>query len=155
MIELLYKASVYELDALFGGVIEAIEERGLIDASAIAFTSDHGEILYRDNALFQWGHGYQQAPEVIGVPFLLRAPGLPAGRFDHVTRSTDVYPTLAGLAGVAAPVWRARMGVPLGCGVPASEGRDLVSVAAHRRVRRGRRMSLLCGGGPRGRSATL
>jgi arylsulfatase A-like enzyme len=103
VIELLYKAGVYELDALFGGVVEAIESRGLSDESAIAFTSDHGEILYRDNAFFHWTHGYQQAPEVIGVPMLLRAPGLPPRRFEHVTRSIDVYPTLAGLAGVPAP----------------------------------------------------
>jgi arylsulfatase A-like enzyme len=103
VIELLYRAGVYELDTLFGGVVAEIESRGLLDQSAIAFTSDHGEILYRDNAFFHWTHGYQQAPEVIGVPFLLRAPGLAPGRFEHVTRSIDVYPTLAGLAGVSAP----------------------------------------------------
>ncbi len=106
VVELLYKVGVYRLDQLFGGVIEAITERGLLDQSLIAFTSDHGEILVRDNAPFRWTHGMQLAPEVLNVAFILRGPkfGVPRGRYQGVTRSIDVFPTLASLSGLKPPV---------------------------------------------------
>ena len=102
-IELLYKLGVVRLDRLFGSVLHAIETRGLLDETLIAFTSDHGEILYRDHAFFFWTHGYQQAPEVIGVPLLLHIPGVEPRSYDAVTRSIDVFPTLLGLSGLPYP----------------------------------------------------
>ncbi len=105
VVELLYKAGVYHLDQLFGGVIAAIEQRGLLDQSLVTFTSDHGEILVRDNAPFRWTHGMQLAPEVLNVAFILRGPevGVPRGRYKGVTRSIDVFPTLASLSGLEPP----------------------------------------------------
>jgi arylsulfatase A-like enzyme len=101
--ELLYKAGIFELDEMFGAVVERIERAGLLDEAVIAFTADHGEVLFRRNATFQWSHSLQLAPEVIQVPFILqgRGAGLGRGRHEGVTRSVDVLPTLAGLAGVA------------------------------------------------------
>ena len=98
-----YKATVHELDRLFGRTMEALDTSGWSDRALVAFTADHGEMLYRDNALFYWGHGLQLVPEVLNVPWLLRVPDLPAGRYSGVTRSIDVFPTLAGLAGVDIP----------------------------------------------------
>jgi hypothetical protein len=98
--ELLYRANVHRLDGLFGDVVAAVDASGLRDASAIAFTADHGEVLHREGAIFHWNHGFALAPEVLGVPWLLVAPGLPPGEFAGVSRSIDVFPTLAGLAGV-------------------------------------------------------
>ena len=100
VVELLYASDVSHLDGLFGSVLHAIEQRGLLEESAIVFTADHGEVLYRENALYKWSHGFQLAPEVLGVPLMVRAPGVEPGRVDFVTRSIDVFPTLAGLAGV-------------------------------------------------------
>jgi arylsulfatase A-like enzyme len=100
VVELLYVSNVARLDELFGSVVRAVDERGLADESLIAFTADHGEVLYRDNALFPWSHDFQLAPEVLRVPLLLRGAGVVPGRVPFVTRSIDVYPTLAGLAGV-------------------------------------------------------
>lgn len=98
VLELIYKTSVHELDRLFGEFVDAIRAAELLDESLIAFTADHGEILYRENALFKWTHGGQLAPEVLNVPWIVRAPGVPPGRYAAVTRSIDVFPTLAGLA---------------------------------------------------------
>lgn len=100
-IELLYRANVSHLDGLFGGLIDRIESSGLMDESLIAFTADHGELLYRDNALFPWTHGGQLTPEVLDVPFVLYGPGVGVrpGVYEEVTRSIDVFPTLVGLSG--------------------------------------------------------
>jgi arylsulfatase A-like enzyme len=101
--ELLYKSNVYFLDQLFGSLLAAIEEYGLLDESLIVFTADHGELMYRQNAPFHWTHGFMLAPEDIIVPLIMRGPGVPSGRYDAVTRSIDVFPTLAGLAGLRLP----------------------------------------------------
>lgn len=98
-----YKADVHYLDRLFAGVVRAVDDRGLADDALIVFTADHGEIHYRENAHFRWTHGFQLAPEVLTVPLALRGPGVPPGRYEAVTRSIDVLPTLAGLSGLDLP----------------------------------------------------
>jgi arylsulfatase A-like enzyme len=96
----LYEADVFLLDRLFGAVVDEIDRRGLQEESLIAFTSDHGEIHYRENAEFRWTHGFQLAPEVLNVALMLRGvgTGIQPGRYEAVTRSIDVFPTLAGLS---------------------------------------------------------
>lgn len=105
VLELLYKANIHRLDALFGAVFDQIATAGLLDEAVIAFTADHGELLYRDNALFKWTHGWELAPEVLAAPWILRTPLIPSERraYAGVSRSIDVFPTLAGLAGVPLP----------------------------------------------------
>ena len=105
VLELYYKASIYNLDKMFGKLIERIRARGLYDDCLIAFTADHGEVLWRENALYKWTHGLQLAPEVLNVPFLLRSPShdVDPQRYDGVTRSIDVYPTIAGMCGIEIP----------------------------------------------------
>ncbi|MCP3860851.1 MAG: hypothetical protein GY704_14460, partial [Phycisphaeraceae bacterium] len=51
---------------------------------------------------FQWTHGQQLVPEYLDVPLIIRSPrhDFAAPRYDAVTRSIDLYPTLAGLCGV-------------------------------------------------------
>jgi arylsulfatase A-like enzyme len=102
VIELLYKASIYHLDQEFGKIIDEIDKRGLLASSVIAFTSDHGETLYREGASYYWGHGYQMSPDAINVPLIIRGPGRTATGlvYEGVTRSIDVFPTLAGLSGL-------------------------------------------------------
>lgn len=102
-IELLYRANVAHLDQLFGALVGEIQAAGLWDESVVAMTADHGETLFREGTHFKWTHGHQLAPEVLGVPLMIRAPGVAAGDWETVTRSIDVFPTLAGLAGVPLP----------------------------------------------------
>ena len=96
----IYASNLRTVDELFGGMVEAIDERGLGPESVIVFTADHGEVLYRDNAEFVWSHGFQLAPEVLRVPLLIRGPGIEPGRVASVTRSIDLVPTLGGLLDV-------------------------------------------------------
>ena len=96
-LEFHYKACVHHLDRLFGELVGDVEAHDLMDDSLIAFTADHGEVVYRDNALFLT-HGFQLAPEVLSVPLLMHVgESVEAGRYEAVTRSIDVFPTLVGL----------------------------------------------------------
>jgi arylsulfatase A-like enzyme len=101
VVEILYKASLFHLDRLFGAVVESIDAHGLRDESLIAFTADHGEVLGRDSAPYHWTHGLALQPDDILVPLLMRGRDVKPGRFDSITRSIDVFPTLAGLSGIA------------------------------------------------------
>ena len=99
----LYKANVRRLDGLFGAVLREIDARGLDGESVVAFTADHGEVLHGPGAVLPWNHGFTLAPEELSVPWIVAAPGVEPGVFEGVTRSIDVFPTLAGLAGVPVP----------------------------------------------------
>jgi arylsulfatase A-like enzyme len=105
VVELLYKKNVRLLDYLFGKVVEQVEKYGLLDESLIVFTADHGEILYRENALFKWTHGEQLTPEVLNVPLIIYCPYQKAkpGYYNKVTRSIDLFPTMIGLSGLSLP----------------------------------------------------
>jgi arylsulfatase A-like enzyme len=109
-VEVLYKKNVRDLDHLFQGLVSAVDARVPTEESLIAFTADHGEVLYRPEAHFYWTHGFQLAPEVLNVPFLLRGPGvgIAPGVYSGVTRSIDVFPTLAALSNVPIPEFEGR-----------------------------------------------
>jgi arylsulfatase A-like enzyme len=101
--EVLYKSDVWHLDHMFGELVAEIDAEGLLPETLIAFTSDHGEVLFDEAAPFKWTHGYQLTTMDLGIPLLLIGPGLRPGAYAETTRSIDVAPTLAGLAGLAPP----------------------------------------------------
>jgi arylsulfatase A-like enzyme len=120
VLELLYRSNVAFLDRWLGGVLDAIESGGLLDESLIAFTTDHGEVLYREGVLFPWTHGIELAPEELEVAWLVRPPAgvRVEASYAGVTRSIDVLPTLAGLAGLApGPPTSSERGVDLSAAV--------------------------------------
>ncbi len=111
-LELAYRASVQQLDAYLGTILVNLLDRGLLERTLFVFTADHGEVLHREGLEFHWTHGLQLAPECLGVPWIVSGAGLVPGRYAPVTRSIDLFPTVAGLAGVRVPAG-------------AVEGRDL------------------------------
>jgi arylsulfatase A-like enzyme len=115
VLDLIYKSKVSLLDSYFGSVLSAVDEFGLADDSLIAFTADHGQTLYEDDRLFYWTHGPDLAPEVINVPLMIKGHRdlVPARKLHDVTRSIDVYPTLAGLSGIDLPPEAGIQGVDL------------------------------------------
>ena len=115
VVDLCYKVNVRLLDHCFGRLVDTIRAAGLLEASLIAFTADHGETLDRESALFKWTHGMEISPESIEVPLVVRLPGKRprAAVYEGVSRSIDVYPTLAGLSGIAAGASRGVDGVDL------------------------------------------
>jgi arylsulfatase A-like enzyme len=100
-----YRSNVYWLDRMFGRVVRFIDQAGLRDQALIVFTADHGESMYNPTDLFHWSHGSSLEAEVVDVPLIIRAPGqgVEPGRIEFVSRSADLYPTVAGLSGIETP----------------------------------------------------
>lgn len=103
VVQVLYRSNLWQLDAHFGRLLDAVAMYGLEEESLVVFTADHGEVFYREDLLFPFTHGFQLAPEVLRVPLLIRGKSLEPRRYEAVTRSTDLLPTLASLAGIAPP----------------------------------------------------
>ncbi len=103
VLEVVYATSIHRLDDYVGRLVRRIEEHGLAQECAFSFTVDHGETLYRENALFPWTHGPELAPEILDVAWILRVPRLEPGVYEGITRSIDVFPTLAGVCGLEIP----------------------------------------------------
>jgi len=115
----LYGDVIEELDFNVGRVLDTVKELGLDNNTYIIFTSDNGPWWIRKN------HGGHCEPlrgaktscweGGLRVPCIMRAPGkIAAGaECDAVTATIDLLPTLAQLAGGAAPADRVIDGVDL------------------------------------------
>ena len=97
-----YYASVSYMDAQVGRVLDALEEKGLANNTIVVFSSDHGYLLGHHHK-FQKQHLFEEAtrvPFIISVPWLKNEHGRGTTK---ITELVDLYPTLADLAGLAAP----------------------------------------------------
>ncbi|ANY07506.1 sulfatase family protein [Pseudonocardia sp. HH130630-07] len=97
-----YYANVSLIDEQVGGLLDALERRGVLDDTVVVFTSDHGDAL--------GDHGHSQKWTMyepsVHVPLVFRGPGVAAGRrLDGLASLMDVGPTVLELAGLAPPVW--------------------------------------------------
>lgn len=99
-----YYAHCTALDKCIGEILATLAEAGIAENTIVVFTSDHGEML--------GSHGCPPLMKQVAwneaahVPFLLRYPAVhgPKGRTVNAPLTTsDIFPTLLGLAGVAAP----------------------------------------------------
>lgn len=95
-----YYGMIEEIDAACGRLFAALEKNGA-DDTIVVFTSDHGDMI--------GSHGYEHKrwpyEESARVPFLIRYPRrIRAGQVLAAPIGTpDIYPTLAGLAGIPLP----------------------------------------------------
>lgn len=102
------------LDDNVGRILSALEAAGAEDDTLVVYTSDHGENL---GARGLWGkcNFYQES---VGVPMVLRGPGVTTGTKSTCVSLIDVYPTILSAMGVE--------GIP----GPARPGRSLLDIAA-------------------------
>lgn len=98
-----YYANVTMIDEQIGRIIEALEERGVLDNTVIVFTSDHGDCL-GDHGHSQKWNMYEAS---VHVPAIVWGPGrIQAGqRISDLVSMMDFGPTVLELAGLAAPSW--------------------------------------------------
>ena len=133
-LEEMYEAEIHTFDDVIARLFDYLDDEGLAERTVVAITSDHGEEYAEHGGLL---HGRTHYQEVVGIPFILRGPGVPAGaRYDMPVHLVDVAPTLYGLAGVAPPpdldgidltaLWRAPDTLP--------EVRFLFSEADHNNI---------------------
>ncbi len=118
-----YRGEVRYADAQVGRLVERLRSLGVLDETAIVVSSDHGEGL-GDHGLLE--HGANLHDELVRVPLVLRAPGLPQGRrLAGSAQLEDLAPTLLSLAGVPVPT-RSGRGGP---GTVAGRGRSRARLA--------------------------
>jgi len=110
----LYAGEVTLVDRWIGRLLQKIEDLGLLENTAIIFTSDHGTYLGEHNYVGKRPHLYE---EVAHVPLIVRLPdseGAPSGRRDEIVQSPDIMPTILELAEVKIP--------------PTVQGRSFLSI---------------------------
>ena len=98
----LYAAEIEYTDRWIGQLVDALESRGLLDRTIIAFAADHGECF--DHGVY-FEHADCLYDGAVRVPLLLRYPAR-IGAGTRVAQEVDllqVAPTVLGLAGVPAP----------------------------------------------------
>ncbi len=96
-----YYGMIESLDDEFQRLLDALEEAHVADDTVVVFTSDHGDMIgCQGLKAKRWPHDQSAR-----VPFLIRYPSaIPSGRVIGAPFGvTDVYPTLAGLAGIEVP----------------------------------------------------
>jgi arylsulfatase A-like enzyme len=120
-----YCGEVTMVDTWFGYLMRKVENLGLMDKTAIIFTSDHGYYFGEHGGLYgkmvfsmnprekigTWGRSpYYE--EVTRIPLFIYLPGIPAGSYSGLTSAIDLMPTVLDVMGQEIP--------------PAVEGRSLV-----------------------------
>ena len=107
------------VDTWLGYLLQRIENMGLMENTAIIFTSDHGFYFGEHGGLFgkmvyemgqdgkypkldDWdkqveGGIWAYSPlyeEIVNIPLLISIPGIPAGVYGQLTSAVDVMPTV-------------------------------------------------------------
>jgi hypothetical protein len=68
----LYDRAVSYMDEWLGGILEALDARGILDDTLVIVTSDHGENFGEGRLL---AHGFSLDERLIRVPLVLAGPG--------------------------------------------------------------------------------
>ena len=94
-----YLACVSYVDKLAGDILSELETLGLADNTIVVLWSDHGFHLGEHNF---WGkHNTMQIS--IRVPLIIKVPGKNSGTTSALVETSDLFPTLAKLAGLDTP----------------------------------------------------
>jgi len=96
----LYAAKVSWMDHCLGKVLEAMDEKGLWDNTAVILTSDHGTNVGERG---RFGKAAPVHDSEARVPMMVYAPGAGAGRCQAIVQPQDVMATVLALAGVDLP----------------------------------------------------
>lgn len=118
-----YRGEITMVDTWIGYLLRRVENMGLMDNTAIIFTSDHGFYFGEHGGLFgkmtfdkrpegglyrhgdpdaRWAHSplYE---ELVKIPLLVYVPGVAPGAYEGLTSVVDVMPTALDIAGQDAP----------------------------------------------------
>ncbi|MFO1441339.1 MAG: sulfatase [Verrucomicrobiaceae bacterium] len=98
-----YRASVSFVDAQIGRVLDALDKLQLAENTIVVLWSDHGYHLGEHLGIWQKRTLFEESAR---APLIIRAPGAKGnGRAcPRIVEFIDIYPTLADLASLKAPV---------------------------------------------------
>ncbi|GAA5147788.1 hypothetical protein GCM10023340_20720 [Nocardioides marinquilinus] len=89
--------SLYDVDEVMASVFERLETRGMLDETAVIFTSDNG---YSDRGQFNWDGKSAPYPAATNIPMLAWYPGRDRALDTRPVSLIDVAPTLYDLLDV-------------------------------------------------------
>jgi len=113
-----YDGEIRWVDDHIGQLVAALEELDLMKNTAIIITADHGDEFFEHGAK---AHGRTLYREVVHVPLIIRAPGIPPGQvIDAPASLADIMPTVLELTGSNSP--------------PELDGTSLLPTILHRRT---------------------
>ncbi len=110
----LYDGEIAYTDVYIGQLLDEIDALGLKDNTVVILSADHGDEFWEHDG---YQHGQSLYDELIGVPLIMRGPGIsdqPGRRITDDVQHVDLLPTLVDLAGGQIPDGvRGRSLVPL------------------------------------------
>lgn len=109
-LQAIYYGSCTFIDDCIGKLMEAVESEDLFKDTLIIFCADHGDFASQYGINEKWDTAMQDC--ILHVPFILVAPGLPAGtRVDSLTEHVDIPETVLEMLGIEGDVrwnWHGR-----------------------------------------------
>ncbi|WP_323675770.1 sulfatase-like hydrolase/transferase [Halorubellus sp. PRR65] len=96
----LYDAECRYVDDQFRALLDALDDRGVLDDTIVVFTADHGELVGEHGHA---GHPPEFWEGVVRVPFIIHHPDLGAATVDGQIRLVDTAPTVADAVDLDAP----------------------------------------------------
>ncbi len=94
-----YLACVSYVDKLVGDVLGELDRLGLAESTVVVLWGDHGWHLGEHNF---WGK-HNTMHLSTRVPLIVRVPGRQGGSSQALVETSDIFPTLCSLAGIAVP----------------------------------------------------
>ncbi len=95
-----YYAATSYIDAQIGRVLDALDKEGLAENTIVVLWGDHGWHL-GDHGMWCKHTNYEQAAR---IPLIVATPQGRSAVTDSLVETVDLYPTLAELAGLPAPM---------------------------------------------------
>ena len=90
-----YYASITEIDAQFGNILDKLEAAGQLENTIVVLTADHGELLGAHGLYCKNFSAYE---EIYNVPLIMAGPGIASGVTSDARVGThELCPTLLDL----------------------------------------------------------
>ena len=141
-----YCGEITMVDTWVGFLLRSVDNMGLADRTVVIFTTDHGFYFGEHGGLFgkmssdkypdgtlrpydEPGSRWSYSPlyeEIVHLPLLIRAPGIPAGAYRGMSSAIDVMPTVLDLLGIDVPDFVQGLSLAPALQDSARPGRDYV-----------------------------
>ena len=95
-----YAAKVSWVDRCLGRFLDALDQTGLSEKTAVLLTADHGTNVGERGS---FGKGMVVHECIARVPFMVRVPGGGSGRSKMIVQPQDIFATVMGIAGLKTP----------------------------------------------------